>query len=52
MNKNLDAVEHPAHYNMGKIETIDYIESITSTFDDGFVGKCVGDIIKYVSSSI
>ena len=44
-----EKVDHPAHYNMGGIETIDYIESVTSTFNDGFEGKCVGDIIKYVS---
>lgn len=44
-----DNVEHPAHYNMGKIETIDYIESVTSCFNDGFEGKCVGDVIKYIS---
>lgn len=44
-----DNVNHPSHYNMGGIETIDYIESVTSTFNDGFEGKCVGDIIKYTS---
>lgn len=44
-----DNVNHPAHYNMGGIETIDYIESVTSTFTDGFEGKCVGDVIKYIS---
>lgn len=44
-----DLVNHPPHYNKGKIETIDYIESVTSTFEDGFEGVCVGNIIKYVS---
>jgi hypothetical protein len=38
--KNNDEVNHPKHYNQGKIETIDYIEGM---------GYIEGNIIKYVS---
>ena len=37
-----DAVNHPSHYNNGKIEVIDYIE------DKGF-GFNLGNVVKYVS---
>lgn len=37
-----DNVNHPAHYNNGKIEVIDYIE------DKGF-GFNLGNAIKYIS---
>lgn len=39
---NNDTIEHPAHYNDGKIEVIDYIE-------DKKLGFCLGNAIKYIS---
>ena len=35
-------VDHPAYYNQGKIEAIDYIE-------DHDLGFCLGNVIKYVT---
>ena len=39
-----EQVDHPAHYNVGSIETIDYIESL-----DMSEGFCAGNAIKYIS---
>tara|TARA_R100000008_G_C3570469_1_gene161792 strand:- start:745 stop:960 length:216 start_codon:yes stop_codon:yes gene_type:complete len=39
-----DQVDHPDHYNVGNIETIDYIESLGMS--EGF---CAGNAIKYIS---
>ena len=41
---NENAVDHPAHYNAGKIEVIDYIE-------DQKLGFCLGNAVKYISRS-
>lgn len=41
-----DNVNHPAHYCMGRIETIDAISAALG--DDGFQSYCAGNIIKYV----
>lgn len=39
-----DKVNHPSHYNKGRIETIEFIE------DQGFgVGFCRGNALKYIS---
>lgn len=38
----MNNVNHPAHYNSGKIEVIDYIEDQQLDF-------CLGNVIKYVS---
>ena len=35
-------IEHPAHYNMGKVEPIDVIE-------DWDLGFCLGNTIKYIA---
>jgi hypothetical protein len=37
-----DAINHPSHYNAGKIEVIDAIE-------DWELGFCLGNTIKYVA---
>lgn len=42
-----EAVNHPQHYNFGKIEVIDYIESTLGA--EGCYAFCVGNVIKYVS---
>lgn len=42
-----DPVNHPSHYNQGKVETIDCIESACS--EEGFLFYCLGNVIKYVS---
>lgn len=37
-----DIINHPAHYNVGKIEAIDVI-------DDWDLGFCLGNTIKYIA---
>jgi hypothetical protein len=37
-----DLVNHPAHYNKGRIEVIDFIE------DQG-LGFCLGNVVKYIT---
>ena len=38
----MDNVNHPSHYNSGKIEVIDYIE-------DQNLGFHLGNVVKYIS---
>lgn len=42
-----EKVIHPSHYNQGKIECIDAIESAIVGLD-GFEGYCVGNAMKYL----
>ena len=42
-----DNVNHPAHYNFGRVETIDYIEDCIGS--SGLVSYCIGNALKYVS---
>jgi len=42
-----DAVDHPPHYNIGSIETIDYIVSVMGEWDAA--SYCQGNVLKYVS---
>ncbi len=42
-----DNVNHPAHYTIGGIETIDFIEAKLSK--EGFEGYLTGNIIKYLT---
>lgn len=46
-SKGIDQINHPAHYNTGKIEVIDYI--VDKLTKDQFEGYCVGNAMKYVS---
>tara|TARA_Y100000992_G_C21099667_1_gene411999 strand:+ start:222 stop:434 length:213 start_codon:yes stop_codon:yes gene_type:complete len=40
----MEKVDHPKHYNSGKIEVIEYLK------DQGLAEDfCIGNIIKYVS---
>lgn len=39
-----DAVDHPSHYNSGKIEVIDAIE-------DWNLGFHLGNVVKYIARS-
>ena len=39
-----EMVDHPDHYNSGKIEVIDFIKSLG--IDEDF---CIGNAIKYLS---
>lgn len=41
-----DMVNHPPHYNQGKYEVIDIIESITG---EKFIGYLIDNVIKYIS---
>lgn len=40
--KEIEKVNHPSHYNQGKIEVIDYIEDQKLDF-------CLGNAVKYIS---
>ena len=42
INKNTDDVNHPSHYKVGGIETIDYIESKALNYH-------LGNVVKYIS---
>ena len=37
-----DNINHPAHYNVGKVEAIDVIE-------DWNLGFCLGNTVKYIA---
>lgn len=40
-------INHPSHYNHGKIETIEYLED--NLGPDGFESFCIGNALKYIS---
>ena len=42
-----DMVNHPAHYKVGGVETIDYIEAKLTS--EEFSGYCKGNALKYIS---
>ena len=43
-----DAVNHPTHYNSGKMECIDAIDELTSHYkEQPFVAYCLGNVCKY-----
>lgn len=44
-----DSVHSPNHYTNGRFETIEVIEEVTRGYDDGYLGLCVGNAIKYLS---
>lgn len=37
-----DNINHPKHYNVGKVEVIDVIE-------DWDLGFCLGNVVKYIA---
>lgn len=44
-----DIVNHPTHYNAGRYEVIDIIESVVMSMDlTPFQGYCLGNAIKYL----
>lgn len=45
--KEHDNVEHPAHYNSGKYETIDVIIDTLGEYEA--ISYCHGNVIKYMS---
>lgn len=45
--QEMDVVNHPEHYNQGKVECIDAIESATVN-KSGLEAVCVGNVIKYL----
>lgn len=48
MNQTTDNINHPAHYNAGKVETIDCIESVVAGYSGPHAYLC-GNIVKYLS---
>lgn len=45
-----DNIDHPAHYNTGEIEVIDYIRDKLGALDiSPYEGYCLGNVLKYVS---
>lgn len=48
--KPADEVNHPTHYNQGKVEVIDSIEAACAAIGpDAFKGYLTGNVIKYLS---
>ena len=45
--KDEDMVNHPPHYNAGKVECIDAIEAATGSLT-GIEAVCTGNAIKYL----
>jgi hypothetical protein len=43
----IDTVNHPPHYKVGGVETIDYIEAKLTP--EQFEGYCAGNALKYIS---
>ena len=43
----MDMVNHPPHYNFGRVETIDYIEDCIGS--QGLADYCIGNVLKYLS---
>lgn len=43
-----DNVNHPKHYNYGKIEVIDFIDQVTKNYKSS-LAYYIGNVIKYVS---
>ena len=48
--KEQDAVNKPAHYNAGEIETIDYIVDVLGKYEA--ISYCHGNLIKYTGSRL
>ena len=45
-----DCVNHPPHYNSGRYETIDIIESVVDSMGiSAFEGVLLGNVIKYIT---
>lgn len=45
-----DLVNHPPHYNAGRIEVIDIIESVLNSMPlSPFEGMLLGNVIKYLA---
>ena len=42
-----DMVNHPPHYNFGRVETIDYISDCIGP--QGLMDYCLGNALKYLS---
>lgn len=42
-----DPVNHPSHYNQGKVECIDAVEAATTGLS-GIEAVCTGNAIKYL----
>lgn len=47
---DVDMVNHPPHYNFGRVETIDYIEDCIG--ETGLVHYCMGNALKYISRAM
>ncbi|MBE9452675.1 DUF3310 domain-containing protein [Staphylococcus epidermidis] len=43
-----DKVNHPKHYNYGKIEVINFIDQVTKNYQSS-LAYYIGNVIKYVS---
>lgn len=46
--REVDFVNHPAHYTSGKVEVIDYMLQVAATYP-GNEAALVGNVIKYIS---
>lgn len=43
-----DNVNHPAHYTKGKVECIDALESMISSFEDPVAASLTWQVVKYM----
>lgn len=43
-----DMVNHPAHYTIGNMETIDIIKEIVAKIPDSFQAYLVSNVVKYI----
>jgi len=50
VNVEYDSVNHPEHYNQGRIETIDYIVDVLGEYDS--IHYCHGNVLKYLGSRL
>lgn len=48
VDKSSDMVNHPSHYNSGKIEVIEMVTEIAKPYR-GDVAVCIGNVVKYVA---
>ncbi len=48
VDKSSDMVNHPSHYNSGKMEVIEMVTDIARPYR-GDVAVCIGNVVKYVA---
>jgi hypothetical protein len=44
-----ERVDHPAHYNAGPIEAIEFIDQVCAQYPRGDLAYAVGNVLKYLA---